>query len=270
MSQRQTLKNSQAKTQQPRARTNYLSRRVRTNDLKKILPEHKGLPASKIYNHGGNSEVVINLEPGQTIYTNGSTMIWMDAEISVKTKTGGVFAGLRRAFAGDSMFLTHYTGVSPKGNKICLASHLPGDMTKIVIKPGTKKLVASNAVVCCTGNVKTDMKFSARGIFAGDAFLTTVRVPPDSPEPGIVWLGAFGSINTIELKAGQKFKVDNFHFLASGSGVSYTLGTLTGGIKNTFLSGEGIVMNFTGPCNIMIQNRNIGQLAHNLAPYFRD
>ena len=265
MSTKQTLKK-----QTSRPRTNYLSRRVRTNDLRKILPEHKGLPASKIYNNGGNSEVVINLEPGQTIYTNGSTMIWMDAEISVKTKTGGVFAGLRRAFAGDNMFLTHYTGVAPKGNKICLASHLPGDMTKLIIKPGTKKLVASNAVVCCTGNVKTDMKFSARGIFAGDAFLTTVSVPADSPEPGIVWLGAFGSINTIELKAGQKFKVDNFHFLASGSGVSYTLGTLTGGIKNTFLSGEGIVMNFTCPCNIMIQNRNIGQLAHNLAPYFRD
>ena len=270
MSQKQTLKKLSPDKKSSRLRTNHLSRRVHTNDLKKILPEHKGLPASKIYNHGGNSEVVINLEPGQTIYTNGSTMIWMDAAIDVKTKTKGIWAGLRRAFAGDNMFLTHYTGVAPKGNKICLASHLPGDMTKIVVKPGTKKIIASNAVVCCTENIKLDMKFSARGIFAGDAFLTTVSVPEDSTEPGIVWLGAFGSINTIELKAGQKFKVDNFHFLASGSGVSYTLGTLTGGIKNTFLSGEGIVMNFTGPCNIMIQNRNIGQLAHNLAPYFRD
>ena len=108
MSQRQTLKKLPTNKPTSRKRTNYFSRRVLTNNLKKILPEHKGLPASKIYNRGGNSEVVINLEPGQTIYTNGSTMIWMDAAIEVKTKTKGFFAGLRRAFAGDNMFLTHY------------------------------------------------------------------------------------------------------------------------------------------------------------------
>jgi uncharacterized protein (TIGR00266 family) len=267
MSQRRTLKKSPAANPAGRARTNYLSRRVLTNDLKNPYPQYKSLPDSKIYNHGGNSEVVINLKPNQTIYTNGSTMIWMDAAIEVKTKTTGIWGGIRRAFAGDNMFLPHYTGVNPKGNKICLASHLPGDMTKLLVKPGTKKLIASNSVVCCTANVKLDMKFSARGIFAGDAFLTTVSVPDDSPEPGMVWIGAFGSINTIELKDGEKYKIDNFHFLASGSGVNYTLGTLTGGLKNKLLSGEGIVMNFTGPCNIMIQNRNLGSFAHKLSHF---
>lgn len=242
------------------------SRQIRTLSLKKFMPEHNNIPASKIYNTHGNAQVVLNLEPGQTIYTNGSTMIWMDANINVKTKTGGIFGGLKRAFAGDSMFLTYYTGVSPNGNKICLASHLPGDMTKIVIKPGSKKVIASNSVVCCTENIKFDTKFSARGIFSGDAFLSSVSVPEDSPKPGVVWLGAFGSINIIEVKNGEKYTVDNYHFLASDSKVNYTLGKL-GGFKSAILSGEGIVMNFTGPCKIMIQNRKLMNFAYYLSAY---
>lgn len=251
------------KTKQPSRKH---SRQVRSTDLQKIMPQYSSVPAFKIYDNRGNANVVMNLEPGQTVYTNGSTMVWMDAEIQVKTTTGGIFRGLKRAFTGDSMFLTYYTGVSPKGNKICFASHLPGDMTKIVIQPGAKKVIANNSVVCCTGNVKLDTKFSMRGIFAGDAFLSAVSVPADSPEPGVVWLGAFGSIEVIEIKDGEKYKVDNYHFLASDSKVGYTLGKV-GGLKSAILSGEGIVMNFTGPCKLMIQNRKLHDFAYYVSAF---
>lgn len=239
------------------------SRKVRSEDLKKFIPEFHGIPAVKVYNAPGNAEVVMNLEPGQTIFTNGPTMVWMDSAIRVHTTTSGIFAGLRRAFTGDSMFLTYFTGTSPKGNKICLASNLPGDITKLIVKPGTRKLIASHGVVCCTSNVKLDVVFRARGLFVGGAFLSEVSVPATSTEPGVVWLGSFGSINTIEVKEGEMYQVDNHHFLAANGDVNYTIGTL-GGLKSTLFSGEGLVMNFRGPCKLMIQNRKLHSFVEHL------
>jgi uncharacterized protein (TIGR00266 family) len=245
-----------------------VSRKVKSVDITNFLPEFNGIPAAKIYNSPSNGEVVLTLEKGQSVFMNGSTMIWMDADIKVNTQTSGFFAGLRRTFTGDSLFLTYFTGVSPKGNKICFAPHLPGDVTKLIIKPGQKRLVSTHSIICCTSNVKLDVVIKMRGFFTGQPFLSTVTVPADSKEPGVVWIGSFGSINTFDIKAGEKYQVENHNFLACDGSVDYTLGTL-GGLKSTFLSGEGIVMNFTGPCSIMVQNRKIMQLAYHLKPYFK-
>lgn len=246
-----------------------LSRKVRSENITKFLPEFKGIPAAKVYNAPSNGELVLTLEKDQSVFMNGSTMIWMDAAISVKTQTSGFFAGMRRAFTGDSLFLTYFTGVSPKGNKICFAPHLPGDVTKLIIKPGQKRLVSTQSVICCTSNVKLDVVFKMRGLFTGQPFLSSVTVPEDSKEPGVVWVGSFGAMNTIDIKQGEKYQVENHNFMACDGSVDYTIGTL-GGLKSSFLSGEGIVMNFTGPCSIMIQNRKVMQLAHHLKPYFQE
>ena len=246
-----------------------VSRRVKSVDITKFLPEFNGIPAAKVYNAPGNGELVLTLEKDQSVFMNGSTMIWMDSAISVKTQTSGFFAGLRRAFTGDSLFLTYFTGVSPKGNKICFAPHLPGDVTKLIIKPGQKRIVSTQSVICCTSNVRLDVVMQARGFFTGQPFLSSVTVPIDSREPGVVWIGSFGAMNTIDIKAGERYQIENHNFMACDGSVKYTLGML-GGLKSAFLSGEGFVMNFTGPCSIMIQNRKVMQLAHHLRPYLQE
>ena len=41
----------------------------------------------------------------------------------------------------------------------------------------------------------------------------------------------------------------------------FSISTL-GGIKSGLLSGEGFVMNFHGPCEVLVQNKNFNNLAY--------
>ncbi len=226
------------------------------------------IPEYYIVNRPGNASVIMNIRENQGVYTNASLMIWMDNALSVSTASRGLLAGIKRAlFTADSFFLTTYTGTSSEGNKICFASPVPGDITELRIEPGKKKLVVSGAVICCSQNVILSTKLKFRNIFVNNgAFLSEVSVPADSTSYGMVWIGAYGGIEKIDIKENQMMKIDNGHFLMCDSDAKYTLGTV-GGVKSTLFSGEGLVLNFKGPCSVYTQNRNLRVFSHLINKY---
>lgn len=227
---------------------------------KSLVPYSKNaftIPDYKIYHKPSNASIVMNIKEGQSVYANSGLMVWMDDQLKVETQTRGFWKGLKRAFlSSDSFFLTSYSGTSKEGNKICFAPMMTGDIIEIKIKPGEKKLVASMGVVCCTENIILDTKMKLKGIFVSQApFLSELSVPHDSKNYGLAWIAAYGGIETINVKPGQLIKIDNGHFLSCDGNIDYSIGTV-GGLKSTFFSGEGLVMNFRGPCVLHIQNRN--------------
>ncbi len=253
--------------------SSYRNRNNRDLILTKHLKPYKShklashIPDYNIYHKPSNASIVMNIKEGQSVFANAGLMVWMDNNLRVSTETRGMFTAFKRAFlTSDSFFLTSYSGVSPKGNKICFAPLMTGDIIEVRIKPGEKKLVASNGVVVCTDNIILDTRMRLRGIFVSESpFLSELSVPADSKEYGIAWLSAYGGIETIDIKAGQTFKVENGHFLSCDGDVQYDIGTV-GGLKSSIFSGEGLVMVFKGPCKINIQSRN----AHTLLKWFLD
>jgi uncharacterized protein (TIGR00266 family) len=215
------------------------------------------IPDYHIYHKPSNASIVMNIKEGQSVFANAGLMVWMDNKLNVSTQTRGIFTAFKRALlSSDSFFLTSYSGVSPKGNKICFAPMMTGDIIEVKIKPGEKKLVASHGVVVCSDNIVLDTRMRLRGMFVSEApFLSELSVPKESKDYGIAWLAAYGGIETLDIKEGEVYKVDNGHFLSCDGNVQYDIGTV-GGIKSTFFSGEGFVMVFKGPCVIDIQNRN--------------
>ena len=54
--------------------------------------------------------VAIDLSPGEVVYSQTNTMAWMNDAVEMDTHTGGgLFAGLKRSFAGGSFFVTDFT-----------------------------------------------------------------------------------------------------------------------------------------------------------------
>lgn len=260
-----SIKKSISSKQSSTKKTRKLkSRRVHSNALVKHFDDNLTIPAYKIFHTPSNAELVLNLEEDQSVYANGGLMVWMNSTIKVKTETGGLLAGLKRSFLGNgSLFLTTYTGTSNDGksNKICFSSELPGDIIEIKIKPGEKKLIASGSIVVCTTNIKFDTRFRFSGAFtSGSAFLSQLSVDSNSSNYGIAWIASFGSIDRLQIKNGEKYVIDNQHFLECDANVEYNISTL-GGIKSGLLSGEGFVMNFHGPCEVLVQNKNFNNLA---------
>lgn len=231
--------------------------RVRTRSLKPYSYSNITIPDYKIYHKPSNASIVMNIKDGQSVFANAGMMVWMDDALKVSTSSRGIWTGIKRLFlTSDSFFLTSYIGTKPEGSKACFAPMLTGDITEIKIKPGEKKLVASNGVVVCTENIILNTRMRLRGIFVSQApFLSELSVPKESQKYGMAWIASYGGIETLNIKAGQTMKVDNGHFLCCDGDVQYSIGRV-GGIKSTLFSGEGLVMVFKGPCTIQTQNRN--------------
>jgi uncharacterized protein (AIM24 family) len=72
---------------------------------------------------------------------------------------------------------------------------------------------------------------------------------------GILWLKTYGGYEKLIVQSGKTLCLDNNLFCAAKAEYRYEL-TKLGGFKSSLLSGEGIVMKFTGPCKIYVHSRN--------------
>ena len=68
---------------------------------------------------------------------------------------------------------------------------------------------------------------------------------------GFAYLGATGSP-----VVGQTVTLDTGHMVAYTETVQMQLRKVTGGLVQTFKSGEGLVFDFTGPGRLLVQTRN--------------
>src|SRR5512147_2268129 len=60
--------------------------------------------------------VILELDPGETVYSESGGMGWMTSNIQMKTSTrgGGIGGALGRMVSGESLFLVEYTSAGGK------------------------------------------------------------------------------------------------------------------------------------------------------------
>ena len=77
--------------------------------------------------------VTIDLEQGESIYTESGGMTWMSDKIKMDTNMkGGFMKGLGRMFSGESLFMATYTAEAPN-QSITIASSFPGEIKELHI-----------------------------------------------------------------------------------------------------------------------------------------
>jgi uncharacterized protein (AIM24 family) len=72
---------------------------------------------------------------------------------------------------------------------------------------------------------------------------------------GPLIIAAYGAIEEIELGPGEKYTVDTGHLVTFTEGIGFTIRKV-GGWKSTFFSGEGLVVDLTGPGKLTLQTRS--------------
>ena len=73
---------------------------------------------------------------------------------------------------------------------------------------------------------------------------------------GDLFTSAYGAIHPVDLVAGQQYVVDTGHIVAFDGTITYNVRG-SGGLKETLLSGEGLVCVFTGPGRLYLQTRSM-------------
>lgn len=197
----------------------------------------------------GNERVKV--EPGAMVgYTEG---------VTVETKAeGGLMGGLKRMVAGESFFQNTYTAPG-NGGELVLAPALPGDM--IVLDVTNEFLLQSGAYIASEIGVVTDAKWGGAKGFFGSGSLVLLKISGQ----GKLLAGCYGAIEERVLQPGQKYTIDTGHIVGFDSSVGFNVRRV-GGWKSTILSGEGLVVELTGPGRLLMQTRSEGAFLGWLLP----
>ncbi|HEY0427901.1 MAG TPA: TIGR00266 family protein [Pyrinomonadaceae bacterium] len=217
-----------------------------------------------IEHKGAFALAVVQLQPEQSISAEAGAMVSMSGNIDLNSEMkGGVFGALKRAVGGESAFVSTFTARGGAG-EVTLAPATPGDVVGIEMNNQTF-LVQSSSYLAGDTSLEVDTKFGgAKSWLGGEGlFLLEVR------GAGLLLVSSFGAIHRKTLRAGEQYVVDTGHLVAWEGQMQYNLRKAAkSGFFRSFLSGEGMVAEFAGPGEILIQTRNLRAFAGLLKPFF--
>ena len=206
---------------------------------------------------------VIKLQTEQSIQAETGAMVSMSANIELQAQMkGGLFGALKRAAGGESAFVSTFTARGGPG-EVTLAPGGPGDIAALEMGNQVFFVQSSSYLAGDTG-LTIDTRWGGAKSFFGGEGLFVLQVSGT----GVLILSSFGAIHRKRLAAGERYVVDTGHLVAWEGTTQYTLRKAAAGFFRSMVSGEGVVAEFVGPGEILIQTRNLAAFAGLMRPFF--
>jgi len=204
----------------------------------------------------------VDLQPGETVFSQTNCMCWMTDSIAMTTNTGGgLLSGIARSFGGGSFFITEFTAQAP--GHIAFAPRFPGTIMPVPLAPGQSIVCRKETFLMAEKSVTLDIAWQQRlgaGLFGGTGFILQ-RVTG----PGTVFLDLSGEVTERDLLPGERLLVHAGHIGALDPSVSFDIQMIRG-FSNILFGGEGLFMaTLTGPGHIALQSMPILNLAEEIA-----
>ncbi len=203
-------------------------------------------------------------QPGEQVVAEAGAMVARDTAVQMETNMrGGLGSALKRKLlGGESLFQNTFTATQAQ-QTLWIAPAPEGAIQEIDLQANQEIYLQSGAYLASTTGVQLDTKWQgAKGFFSGEG-LFLLRAYGQ----GRLWFSSYGGIHVVDI--GQQYHgyiCDTSHMVAFTQGLSYNVSKV-GGLKSLFLSGEGLVCNFSGQGRLWMQTRNPGALASFLQPF---
>ncbi len=217
-----------------------------------------------IEHQGAFALAVVNLQAEQAISAEAGAMVSMSANVDLNSEMkGGIFGALKRAVGGESAFVSTFTARGAAG-EVTFAPGAPGDVAGIEMRNQTF-MVQSSSYLAGDTSLVVDTKFGGAKSWLGGEGLFVLQVSGT----GLLLVSSFGAIHRKTLRPGEQYVVDTGHLVAWEGQMQYNLRKAAkSGFFRSYLSGEGMVAEFNGPGEILIQTRNLAAFAGLLKPFF--
>lgn len=209
------------------------------------------------------SLAVIQLQPEQSILAEAGAMVSMSANVELQSQMkGGLMGALKRAVGGESAFVSTFTSRGGPG-EVSFAPGMPGDIAALELN-NQMFFVQSSSYMAGDVSLTVDTKWGgAKTFFSGEGlFVLQVH------GTGLLLVSSFGAIHRKRLAPGERYVIDTGHLVAWEGNMQYQLRKAAAGFFRSMVSGEGIVAEFMGPGEILIQTRNLAAFAGVLKPFF--
>jgi len=206
--------------------------------------------------------VSIDLERGERIVSQTHQMAWMSDGIRMDTHTGGgLFAGLKRAISGGSLFITEY--IADTAGHVAFAPRFPGKIMPVALGPGQSLICRRETFLCAEYSVSLDIALQQRlgaGVFSGEGFILQ-RVTG----PGTVFLDLSGEVVEKNLAPGERLLVHAGHIGMQDPSIQVDI-QMVRGFRNILFGGEGLFLaTLTGPGRVWLQSMPVMNLAEEIA-----
>lgn len=218
----------------------------------------------EIKHPGSFALAVVHLQPEQAIHAEAGAMVSMSGNVDLHSEMkGGVFGALKRAVGGESAFVSTFTARGGPG-EVTLAPGAPGGIAGIEMT-NQSFMVQSSSYLAGDISLQVETKFGGAKSFFGGEGLFVLQVSGT----GLLLISSFGAIHRKTLGPGEQYVVDTGHLVAWEGHMRYNLRKAArSGFFRSMMSGEGLVAEFSGPGEILIQTRNLAAFAGLLRPYF--
>jgi uncharacterized protein (TIGR00266 family) len=205
----------------------------------------------------------ILLQKGESVFTEIGGMAWYRGGVKMDTNMpGGLLGGLGRAISGESLFLTTYTAASDLA-EVTFTPEAPGSIIAQELAPGESLIAQRDAFMCAQSGVGLAVHFKKRlgaGLFGGEGFILQ-RVTG----PGVAFFEVDGEVRELELKQGERIRVDPGHIAIFDATVTHDI-EMVKGVTNVLFGGEGLFLaTLTGPGRVWLQTMPLNNLIAKIA-----
>jgi uncharacterized protein (TIGR00266 family) len=196
------------------------------------------------------------LKSGEIVRSEVGAMIAMSAGFNVETSArkrgeGGFGASLRRMFAGESFFINEFTATS-HGQELILGPQMAGDIAQHHLSQGSL-IIQKSSWLASGEHIEVDASFQGLGnaLFSGESMFW-VKCSGN----GDILLNSFGAIYEIDVDD-SGYIVDTGHIVAFEDSLQFNVRKAGSSWIGSFLSGEGLVCEFTGHGKLYCQTHNL-------------
>lgn len=201
------------------------------------------------------------LDRGESVTLESGALISHTENVEVEThsSTGGILGSLKKSMLADEELFRNTFTATANGEVVEFAQNQPGDVAVIELTD-EQYYVQSGSYVANSEGVETDTASGGMSSWLGGKGLFFL----EASGRGTVFVGSYGGIRRVELDHGETLTVDTGHSVAWHSDVEFTTHRI-GGLKSTVLGGEGFVMTFEGPGDVLLQTRDYSSFLADIA-----
>jgi len=210
--------------------------------------------------------VVVDLQPGQMVFSDTGAMSWMTQTVQMNTTAGGGGLGgmFKRAISGASLFLLDFSADGGPG-QVAFCSDFPGQVLAFDLDADQSVILHKHAFLCAEKSAALDVFFTRKlgaGLFGGEGFVLQKLTGP-----GMVFAELDGDAVEYHLRPGETMRVEPGHVALFEASVAFDVAPVQG-IANMFLGGEGLFLaTLTGPGRIWLHSMTVSKMAHRVAEY---
>ena len=223
----------------------------------------------KIDTEGAFGSALVTLEAGEKFVSEAGAMYRaspnMEIEVESRRKNdegmwGALKSGIKAMFAGESFFLSTYTPNDGQVGEVGLAPTHQGEVRSVKVGPEVW-ICSGGSYLGSSGGITLDTQYQglSKGMFSKEG-LVFVQASGE----GDLLVNGFGRISSVDVSGG--ITIDNGHLIAFTEGLEYSISKAGGGWISSMMSGEGLVMKFSGQGKVLVQSHDPSRLGGVLGP----